>query len=151
MNVYESQMDGQPFVDAVEPKNAWGFQIAARVEVSMLINRATSHVSTGNSAEVLPIGYLANYGFNNEPLPYQVWRCVAIGGIILQALRDECPYRHRRQKSDPTHALADRGHQLDGKLVRNLVQPQRIQGAFARTRWIVRRQEWKGRRHCKSL
>ena len=66
-----------------------------------------------------------------------------LDGGVLKPSVTSAPIAICREKADSLHALPDLRHELHGQLVRDLVDAQRIERAFARAQWVVRRQEWK--------
>ena len=66
------------------------------------------------------------------PFPGEIGGGIALRGIVREAFGHECADRDCREKANANHALADGGHQLGRQLIGDLVEPERIESAFAR-------------------
>ena len=108
----------------------------------MLVKCPPRHLRARDTPERWVVSRYPDQRFDNQPFPEEVGRSIAPPRVILESLGHERTHGHGGQEPDALHPLTHSWYQLHGELVGNLVQTERVERAFTRSRGIVAREEW---------
>ena len=68
----------QPLVHPVKTENPGSLEITPGVEVAELLDRPPCHECSGYTPHSGIIAHLANHGFDDQPLPDEIGRGIAV-------------------------------------------------------------------------
>src|SRR5438552_2701062 len=142
IDIHQSQVNCEAFVNAVEAENAWGFQVASSIEIPMLVECSAGNQRSGHTPDFRIIVYGPKERLDDQPFPNEVRRGVTLLWIVLDVLGHHCVYRHCGEKTDALHPLPHSGHQTNRQLVGNLVETERIKCSLACSWRIVAGEKW---------
>src|ERR1035438_5598893 len=85
MNIDNAEIGRQSLVDSMESEDARRLQVASCIEIPVLIQGSARHKASGNTPVLRGVTQASCDRLDNEPLPDQIGRSVAVTRIILRS------------------------------------------------------------------
>src|SRR5207249_1281046 len=103
MYIDESEVRGQPLIDAIEPEDPWSFEITARIEIAVLVEGTSRDGRSRHPPDSRIVAKRPDHRLDHQPFPNEVRRCVAMLSIVLQILGHHRANSHRGEEPNPLH------------------------------------------------
>jgi hypothetical protein len=126
MDIHEAKTHCKSLVDAMKAENSRCFEVTPRIEVAVLVECSTSDECAWYSPNAWVVSFGSHECLNHEPFPHEIRRSVANFGIIFEAFSDYRAYCDGSEKANSLHSLSHARYELDGQLISNLVQAERV-------------------------